>query len=90
MNTIEYKGKKYPCRTFTMTSDETGEVTHTIADQTLFDAISVDDKYLNHGTPEHQVDEQIYFYVEEGQLELPAEEICKDCLDIEFQFIEEE
>lgn len=90
METIKYKEKEYPCRTFTMTSDETGEVTYKIADQTLFDAISEDDKYLDFGTPEHKIDAQIYFYVEEGCLELPAEEICKDCLDIPFEFIEEE
>ncbi len=90
MNTIKYNGKDYPVRTFTMFSEETGEVTYTIADEELFDLISVDDKYLSWGTPEHTVDEQIYFYVERGQLDLPSEEICKDCLDIEFTFIEEE
>ena len=87
---IKYKGKEYPTRTFTMTSEETGEVTYTIAYDILFDEISKEDKHEAWGTPEHDIDEEIYFYVEEGMLGLTAEEICKEHLDIEFEFIEEE
>ncbi len=88
-DSIKYRGIKYPTRTLTVTSDDTGEQTYTIADETLFNAISEDDKYLDGGTAEHSIDEMIYFYVEEGCLELPAEEICKDCLDEEFEFVSE-
>jgi hypothetical protein len=93
---IKYKGKEYPTRTFTMTSSETGEVTYTIADETLFDAISEEkdssgeELYLTFGTDEWRIDQNFYFYVETGKIELSAEEICKDCLDIEFEFISEE
>jgi len=90
METITFKGKKYPTRTFTMTSDETDEVTYTIADQTLLDALSVNENALNDFTSEErQIDDQIYFYVCNGELELDAEEICKSRLDIKFEFIEE-
>lgn len=87
---ITYKEKEFPTRTFTMTSEETGEVTYTIAEDALFEAISKDNKHEDFGSAEHKIDESIYFYVEDGKLELPAEEICKDCLDIEFEFISEE
>lgn len=87
---IEYKGKEYPARTFTMTSDETGEITRTIADSTLSDALHEDEEALeDDDTEEGQIDMQIYFYVEAGELELPAAEICKNLLDMEFKFIEE-
>lgn len=83
MNTISFQGKEYPVRTFTMTSKDTGEVTYTIADETLSEA--------NQETPVNcTVDESIYFYVEKGVLDLSAEEICKNHLDIEFEFISEE
>lgn len=90
MDKVIYKQKKYPVRTFTITSEETGEVTYTIAEDALFEAISKNDKHESDGSVENKIDNEIYFYVEDGKLELPAEEICKDCLDIEFKFISEE
>ena len=86
---MKYNGKEYPARTFTMASKDTGEVTYTIADESLFNEISKDDKYLETGTPEWNIDDQIYFYVETGQLNLSANEICKNHLDVEFEFISE-
>lgn len=87
---ITYKRKKYPTRTLRVFSKQAGgERTYTIADETLFNAISKDDKYLDDGTKESDIDQQIYYYVEEGCLDLPAEEIAKNHLDIEFEFIEE-
>lgn len=86
---MNYNGKEYTTRTFTMISEETGKVTYTIADESLFNEISKDDKYLEMGTPEWSIDEQVYFYVAEGKLNLSADEICKDHLDAEFEFISE-
>lgn len=83
MKTINFQGKNYPARTFTMTSEETGEVTYTIADETLSEA--------NQESPvDCIIDESIYFYVEKGVLDLSAEEICEKHLDIKFEFISEE
>ena len=85
---IKYKGVKYPTRTLTMTSEETGEVTYTIADETLSEALRENSPHFK-APRERAIDEMIYFYVEKGQLELSPEEICKNCLDMEFEFIEE-
>lgn len=89
MDAITYKGKKYPCKTLTMTSDDTGEVTYTIADSTLNEAMVANSPHLK-GREEREIDESIYFYVEAGVLDLPNEEICAKHLDIPFEFIEEE
>ncbi len=85
---ITFKGKEYETRTFSVICDGY-EHDFTIADETLFEAISEQDEYLTDGTEAHTVDGEIYFYVEKGQLELSAEEICKDCLDVEMEFVEE-
>lgn len=90
MNTITYKGKEYPTRTFTVTSPEFGEEqTYTIATNSLFDAISKDDKHEVYGTLENAVDNKIYFYVEDEVIKLDAKEICANHLDIEMELIEE-
>lgn len=89
MDTIEYKGKKYPCKTLTMQSDETGEVTYTIADETLSNAMRANSPHFK-AREEREIDEMIYFYVEAGVLELPDEEICANHLDIPFELVEDE
>lgn len=98
MNKIKYKGKDYPTRTFTMTSEDTGEMTVTIADETLEMVIGDEtleeriSKKLGENVNEQseKIDESIYFYVEEGVLDLSPEDICKNHLDEEFEFISEE
>jgi hypothetical protein len=88
--TIQYKGKDYPIRVITMTSEDTGTVTHTIADDTLNDALDASgDKEVN-DTESQNVDDQIYFFVEVGQLNLSAKEICENCLDEKFEFVSED
>jgi hypothetical protein len=90
---IEYQGEKYKTRTLTMIEEGVGEITRTIADESLYNAITEDgtdyDAMEDDTTEEGQIDCQIYHYVEVGQLELSGEEICKNCLDLEFEFIEE-
>ena len=90
---IEYKEKKYKTRTLTMIEGNWGEVTRMIADESLYDAITTngtDETYIDDDTSEeHRIDCQIYYYVEEGNLELSGEEICKSCLDMEFKFVED-
>jgi hypothetical protein len=88
--TIEYKGKNYPVRILTM-RDKDGDLklnhTYTIADQTLYEAMGAIDEW---GTEETFIDEQIYYYVDNGELELSAEKICSQCMDEEFIFVSEE
>ncbi|MEK6829775.1 MAG: hypothetical protein AABY15_06665 [Nanoarchaeota archaeon] len=72
-----------------MTSDGTGEITVTIADETLSKALQESSPHFK-APVERTIDESIYFYVEAGVLDLPAEEICKNHLDEEFEFIEDE
>jgi hypothetical protein len=77
-------GKEFKTRTFLVDSKETGEMQITIADSSL-------DKELSSCDVETQIaiDNEIYFYVEEGCLELSPEEICKTCLDMPFIFLED-
>ena len=86
---ITYKKKEYPVRGITMTSKETGEVSHLIADQTLYEAMKENSPHLK-GSKERAIDETIYFFVEDGVLSLTAEEICAKHLDQPFEFISED
>ena len=85
MRTIKFNGQIFPARTFTMTSEETGEVTFTIADETLKKALNKKNTSIS-----KEIDDEIYFYIGSGALSLPHDEICKKHLDIEFEFISEE
>lgn len=86
---ITYKGVEYPTRTFKMYSDETGEVVYTIANTILQKELLGEGYQEDMEKIEREIDEQIYFYVDELELDLPPEEICMNCLDIEFIFVEE-
>jgi hypothetical protein len=88
MNKIEFKGKEYPTRTFLVTSPEfDGEMEYTIATESLDEALG--DAKEEWDTEEHDIDCTIYFYVEDEVIELSAEEICENHLDIEMTLIEE-
>ena len=87
MNTITYKKTKYPTRTFNVIC-EGEERTYTIATDSLYNAI--EDKIEKWGSRENDIDCQIYFYVEDEVINLSAEEICKNHLDIEMTFVNEE
>ena len=87
MNTITYKKTKYPTRTFNVIC-EGEERTYTIATDSLYNAI--EDKIEKWGSRENDIDYQIYFYVEDEVINLSAEEICKNHLDIEMTFVNEE
>jgi len=89
MDKIEYKGIKYACRNLTI-SDGATTFTCTIADDSLFDAISKDDKNLEENSLEENIDGGVYFYVPVGTLDLTAEEICTTHLDQYFVLIADE
>ncbi len=86
---ITFNKEKFKTRTFVVKIDG-NEQEITIADESLSNKILANDKYLNDDTSEeYKIDNMVYFYVELGQLELSAEEICKDCLDEEVILIRE-
>jgi hypothetical protein len=88
MNTIEYKGKQYPVRTFKVINPEFGEEqTYTIGVESLSEAMG--GKYEIDGTEEQAIDETIYFYVEDANIVLTAKEIIENCLDVDMTLIEE-
>lgn len=90
MDSITYKGKEYPVRTFT-TEFEGDVSTHMIATESLSTAIGIDENYDgNLDEEEEEIDQSIYYYVEDGVIEMDAEVICKDHLDVEMKFISEE
>ena len=88
MKVINFKGKEYPTRTFKVMSDEfDGESIYTIATESLDEALG--DTKEHWDTEENNIDNTIYFYVEDEVIDLGADEICKNYLDIEMEFIEE-
>lgn len=90
MNTISYKGKEYPIRT--LTAKYQGHTnTMFISVESLSLAIGINDDYDGTlGEEEEGIDQSIYFYVPDEVIELPAFEICKDCLDVPMEFIKDE
>lgn len=81
---IEYKGVVYPLRTFDVRFiDEENYIM--IAPQSLSDALG--DKKEELDTEEELIDCDIYFYVEDDKFGLDGEDICKNHLDIEIEFI---
>lgn len=86
MNKITYKGKEYPIRTFKVLLEGKKRI-YTISVQSLWDAI--EDKWEDDGSIEQEIDNEIYFYVSDVEIDLSGKEICKDYLDIEMEFVEE-
>lgn len=90
METITYKGKDYPIRTFDAhlaDEDENETQTIIIATSELSEAIS--DNMTLSGSEEEGIDKLIYFYVDVEAFELSADEICREHLDEPFVFIAE-
>lgn len=87
MNTITYKGKEYPTRTFTVFLGGEDRII-TISTQSLSDAMGEDKEV--HGTEANNIDETIYFYVDNEEiLEMDAQEICENWLDESMSLIED-
>jgi hypothetical protein len=88
MQNILFKGVEYPTRTFVVESPEFNDKrTYTISTESLSEALG--DAKEEWDTPENDIDNTIYYYVEDEVIELTAEEICQNHLDIEMKFIEE-
>lgn len=85
---IEYNGVKYPTRTFVVESPEIGgERTYTIATESLSEALG--DAKEEWDTEENDIDNQIYFYVEDEVIGMSAEDICKNHLDVPMTLVKE-
>ena len=87
MNKITFKGQEYPTRTF-VTLFEGREATYTIATESLAEALGIHSDEGLVGRAE-DIDQSIYYYVEDEQIELGADEICNDLLDVSMEFIKE-
>jgi len=87
MNTITYKGKEYPTRTFTVLFEEE-EHTYTVSVDSLFTAFG--DEWDIMGSEAQKVDNEIYFYVPDDVIDLSAFEICDKHLDEQMVLIKDE
>ena len=93
---ITYKGKDYPVMHPTVTIDEHNDGRlhcYPIAPVSLLDAMMENAPYDDYGfefdSIESNIDEGIYYYVEDECWDLPLEEICKKHLDIPMTLIKE-
>ena len=86
MDTIKFKGKEYPCRTFEMKGD-----CEEVSDSHLVALISVESLFeaMDWEGEDSELDNKIYYYVPDKEITLPAETICAECLDLPFKFVEE-
>lgn len=88
METITYKGKEYPTRTFLVNNPEIGEPQEiTISVESL--SVAMEGKYEENGTEEQAIDETIYFYVLDHQIEHHELRIVGEYLDVPMTLIEE-
>ena len=87
MDTIVYKGKEYPTRTFDVETEDGAEMTITIATESLSEAIVCSIAVVD--SIEESIDTQIYFYIDNGSFYLEPEDICLNLLDEEMTFINE-
>jgi hypothetical protein len=93
METILFKGNKYPARTLTIFSEDTDEMTVTIATAALTDAFCEEaggsDEPDDWSKEAGSIDEEIYFYVDSEEiLNLPGKELAANHLDEPFEYIE--
>ncbi len=90
MDNITYKGVEYPTRTLSVSIDGT-EQDITIATESLQKALFTEKGYEGDlAELEENIDNQIYFYVEDAVIGLDANEICEKHLDVAMEFLEED
>ena len=88
MDTIKYKGVNYPTRTFLANNPTFGEPQEiTISIESL--SVAMGSKYEEDGTEEQAIDETIYFYVLDHQIEHNKQIILGEYLDVPMILIEE-
>jgi hypothetical protein len=88
MSVIIFKGNEYPTRTFVVISPEfKDERQYTISTERLYNSLG--EKRETWGSEENDIDNKIYYYVEDEVINLEASEICKNHLDIPMELIEE-
>lgn len=87
MQKITYNNKQYPLRT--LDCYQTGAIPKTrrsfgVSVQSLLTAMGE-----VHNEEAQQLDDEIYFYIADELIELPAKEICSNHLDVPYTFVEE-
>jgi hypothetical protein len=90
METITRKGKQFPLRTFeielkSQPAEFADRQSITIAPASLLNILDFDNDEAD-----ETIDNEIYFYVDDQHFDKSGEEICKNHLDEEVVFIEEE
>lgn len=83
-NSIKIGNQEFPTRTFNVIIDG-DERQITIGTSSLNEALDWQNDPLH-----EQIDQTIYFYVEDEDIFLPAKEICESCLDEPVEFVSEE
>lgn len=81
---ITHLKKEYPTREFRVEMPDGSIMDITIATESLQNALDIVDY-----PSDDSLDEEIYFYVEDHLIDLPAEEICQKHLDEPLKLIEE-
>jgi hypothetical protein len=84
---VKYKDNEYRIRTFIVIEDDGAETQRTIATQSLSDAMGEDKEVWD--TKANDIDCQIYYYVEDEQIDLSPEDICQFYLDMPMKFVDE-
>lgn len=80
---ITHSKKEYPTRDFRVEMPDGSIMDITIATESLENVLDIENPR------DSDIDEEIYFYVEDHLIDLPAEEICQEHLDEPLKLIEE-
>ena len=81
---IKYKNNNYPSRTFMVELEgDTQEIM--ISVHSLSNAMGI--KKEENNTEEQDIDDDIYFYVLDREIENDAKDICENHLDIPMKFL---
>lgn len=86
IKTVTYKGKEYPVRDLTVMC-EGQKREYRISVESLF--IAYGNAYDNEGTKAFELDNEIYYYVEDELIGIDAVEICEKWLDIPMEYEDE-
>jgi len=89
MDTIKYKGKDYPTRTFLVKSPEFGDEPQEVKISVESLSEAMEGKYEENDTEEQGIDEEIYFYVKDEEIYIQAEILVRECLDVPMELIDD-
>ena len=93
MNHIEFNGKEFPSKTFNVLIDGEEQTITISTASLLFELVNFlpSDNDINSLSSEaEQIDNDIYFYVDDDKFDLSPSDICKNHLDEPIEFVSEE